>query len=168
MNDVITVTSSASGPEGPLVAVPHRFTAAVVRRVVLLPGPGAYALGRDDGGFTVEYVGRSDHSVRDRLARHERLGDFDYFIVRYPRGSQSAYLLECAFWHASVDGGRQLENVIHPAAPRGFGLECPYCHFATHVRGLLAAQITEDHMTPKQGGRDVLVVTGQTADRRTR
>jgi hypothetical protein len=136
-SNFFTVVSATSGVFGPLVAVPHLFTAAVIRRVVVEPGPGAYVLGDDDGGFTIGYVGRSDRSVRDRLIGHERLGEFDYFIVRYARSPEGAHLLECAFWHASVDAERQLGNLIHPAAPRGLGLQCPYCHFATHVRRLL-------------------------------
>ena len=142
MYGIMKRTSATSGPSGSLVSVPYRFTAAVVRQVVCEPGPGVYALGRDDGGFLIGYVGRSDHSVRDRLAGHERMGEFDYFIVRYANSAESAYRLECAFWHASIEGGGRLANVIHPAAPRDLGLQCPYCHFALHVRRLLAPLVT--------------------------
>lgn len=141
---VIASTSSTSGPSGPLVAVPHLFTPAIVRRIISGAGPGAYALGRDDGGFVVGYVGRSDHSVRERLVAHERLVEFDYFIARSADNAGGAFQLECAFWHACLEAGRPLANIIHPGRPRGSGLECPYCHFATNVRRLLAAQISEE------------------------
>ena len=123
----------------PTLAIPHLFSPGVVRRVVTPGRAGAYALGYDNGGFVVGYVGRSDHSVCDRLATHERLGEFDYFIVRYARGPVAAFALECEYWHACRQSGLALANVIHPAAPRGSGAACPYCHFATHVQGLLTA-----------------------------
>ena len=146
----MTRPSATSGLAGPLVSVPYRFTAAIVRQVVREPGPGVYALGRDDSGFLIGYVGRSDHSVRDRLAGHERKGEFDYFIVRYANSAESAYRLECAFWHASIESGGRLVNVIHPATPRDLGLQCPYCHFASHVCRLLAPLITKDCTGPSR------------------
>lgn len=119
--------------------IPILFTPSVVRQTIL-QSPGAYVLGDwEAGAFRIGYVGRSDEDVRQRLAGHERLGEFGYVIVRYAPGAVEAFWSECEFWHACHQTGITVVNRIHPAAPRGSGLACPYCHFATHVGRLLAA-----------------------------
>lgn len=121
-------------------ADPHFFTPRFVRRFVVHERPGAYLLGALSGSdFTVGYVGRSDRCVRDRLLRHELLGEFDVFAVRYARTANEAFSLECAFWHTLADRGHALQNVLHPAVPRNSRVTCPYCRFANGMVDLFAA-----------------------------
>jgi hypothetical protein len=109
----------------------HPFAPNVVRKTVVANCPGAYALGSlICGVFSRGYVGRSDHCVRERLATHELLGQFEVFEVQYARDAMSAFLLECAYWHEARDSGRLLANKSHPAAPRKTKLRCAYCEFA--------------------------------------
>lgn len=121
-----------------LRAVPYRFTPQVVRRVVTPRRAGVYILGNDVHGFAGGYVGRSDSCLQNRLATHNHLYKFDYFIFRYATSVQQAYRLECQFWH-TYEHGMEVENRIHPAAPRGSGSCCPYCEFAANTVMLLAA-----------------------------
>jgi hypothetical protein len=122
-----------------VLLTPYLFTPSAARREIAAGQPGAYMLGHDDGGFVPGYVGRSDRCVRERLASHELLGEFDYFAVRRARDATEAFQLECELWHYFQQVGPRLRNVIHPAAPRMSGLVCPYCYFATHVQPLLRA-----------------------------
>lgn len=118
----------------------YAFAPGVVRRLLLDGCPGAYALGHLDGlAFVPGYVGRSDASVRQRLATHERLGEFDYVTVRYAADAEAAFAIECELWHGCRDAGLPLVNLIHPASPRAAALVCPYCDFARQVRRLLSA-----------------------------
>ena len=51
---------------------PHPLTDAGVKAAVLYKSPGAYVLGKrgDDGVFYIDYAGRSDEDVADRLSKH--------------------------------------------------------------------------------------------------
>jgi hypothetical protein len=124
----------------PECTLAYSFTPAFVRHVICPGCVGAYALGHIEGGFVPGYVGRSDRCLRERLARHEQLGAFDYFIVRLVQDVAGAFEAECALWHTCTQEGHQLENRAHPARPRGTQLVCPYCDFAERaIRGLWAA-----------------------------
>jgi hypothetical protein len=107
--------------------------------------PGAYVLGNFTiTDFIVGYIGRSDESLRHRLAFHERLGQFAFAVWRVAPTSQKAFFLECEFWHAAMQQGMPLENRIHPAIPRGSTDVCPICHFGRYAcsalyRGVAAA-----------------------------
>lgn len=116
------------------MVAPLLFMPEVIRHAVLPGCPGAYALGHNRGGFTAEYVGRSDRCLQTRLRTHNRLWEFEYFIFKYAAHAQAAYQLECEYWHAIRDG---LRNVIHPAAPEFSGLRCQYCGFAQSIAKLL-------------------------------
>jgi len=121
-----------------LRAVPLRFTPEVVRRAVELGRPGVYILGSDINGFVGGYVGRSDTCLRNRLATHNHLYKFDYFIFRYAANVSQAFRLECQYWH-TYEHGMEVSNCIHPAAPHGSGSCCPYCEFALDAATLLVA-----------------------------
>lgn len=116
---------------------PRLFCPSVVRCAVEADSPGVYILGHDDGGFVAGYVGRADSSLRSRLAGHELLGEFDYFMFRYARNAAEAFRLECELWHACRQSAADLGRSVHPAAPRGSGLECAYCYFAEHIQAIL-------------------------------
>lgn len=58
---------------------PVIFLPGVVRAIVDAGRPGTYVLGTGSD-FEAGYVGRSDTCVRSRLASHNHLYRFDYFI----------------------------------------------------------------------------------------
>ena len=122
-----------------MLTTPYRFMPGVVREVVEPGRPGSYLLGYDDGGFRAGYAGRSDACLRNRLATHNHLYDYDYFIFRYARDEMEAYRQECESWHLLEAEGGDVANRIHPAAPAGSGACCPYCEFGQHMDYLLAA-----------------------------
>ena len=122
-----------------LMTTPYRFSPDVVREVVEPGRPGSYLLGFDDGEFRAAYAGRSDMCLLTRLATHNHLYDYDYFIFRYSRDEMEAYRQECESWHILRVQGGDVGNRIHPAAPAGSGASCPYCHFSRHMEYLLAA-----------------------------
>lgn len=99
--------------------------------------PGAYVLGSEQD-FKIGYVGRSDTCVRRRLAFHNHLYKFDYFIYRYAKNAEEAYMFECEAYHA-LERRSGMLNKYHPAAPRGTSLFCPYCSFAEDVKQFLLA-----------------------------
>ncbi|MGH7510057.1 MAG: hypothetical protein ACREMZ_11375 [Gemmatimonadales bacterium] len=118
----------------------YSFTPVFVRAVIGPGRLGAYALGHLDADFVPGYIGRSDCCLRDRLATHEQLGAFDYFIVCPSSSPTTAFNAECALWHACSQKRHHLENRVHPARPRGSGLLCPYCDFAVQaIRAIRAA-----------------------------
>ncbi|MDA2627280.1 hypothetical protein PDQ36_29445 [Bacillus cereus] len=119
-----------------MLAIPTKFTPNIVRNVVEPDKPGVYALGNDRNGFKVGYVGRSDACLQSRLANHNYLYHFDYFIFKYAENVKDAFYFECHFWHASQD--KQITNLIHPASPKNSRLKCPYCSFANGISKLFA------------------------------
>jgi hypothetical protein len=109
------------------LATPYLWLPKVVRSEVEAERPGSYVLGNDQDGFEVGYVGRSDTCLRSRLLTHNRLYEFEYFLFRYASTPLDAFYQECEFWHACHD--HNLTNAIHPAAPQGSRIGCPYCDF---------------------------------------
>lgn len=120
-----------------LVATPQLFVPQVIRKVVKADCPGVYVLGNDKNGLDYGYVGRSDTCLRSRLLTHNHLYEYEYFIFTYAKNAQEAFWLESQWWHNCRGSG--VSNLIHPASPSGTGLECPYCHFASHVKNALAS-----------------------------
>lgn len=117
-----------------MLAIPRKFTPVVIKDVVKPNEPGVYALGHDDNGFKIGYVGRSDQCLQSRLATHNHLYQFDYFIFKYASSIYEAYYYECQFWHACND--TEIANIIHPASPSNSALSCPYCNFAKNMSKL--------------------------------
>lgn len=112
---------------------PIVFLPDVVRDIVLPNRPGAYALGRGEP-FRLEYVGRSDNCLQTRLAAHNHLYAFDYFIFRYAETPFEAFVRECELFHALEQSTPNMMNKYHPAAPAGSGARCPYCEFGLGIR----------------------------------
>ncbi|WP_170130972.1 hypothetical protein [Deinococcus yavapaiensis] len=117
--------------------MPHVLLPQVVRRVVEPGRSGVYVLGRDERGFKPGYVGRSDTDLQRRLATHNHRDEFEYFIFRYAGSPEEAFRLECELWHAHEETASGMLNRIHPDAPSGSGLECPYCAFGKDLAALL-------------------------------
>ncbi len=118
--------------------VPIVFLPKIVRALVMPSRPGVYILGTGPK-FTPGYVGRSDTCVRTRLAGHNHLDEFEYFIFKYADTPAEAFQLECEYWHVLQQQGVQVVNKNHPAPPDFSGMQCPYCEFASQVQQYLAA-----------------------------
>ncbi len=99
--------------------------------------PGVYVLGDDQNGFIPKYVGRSDTSLKRRLMTHNHLYEHEYFIFKYVNNVKEAFFTEAKWWHDCQGNGYDLDNKIHPDAPNGMILECPYCAFARDATELL-------------------------------
>ena len=102
---------------------------------------GVYVLGDLVPGlrFRPRYVGRSDADLRERLKEHELRSRLAYFRFAVCRDAGQAFARECEYWHALREA--DLLNRIHPDAPAGSGLLCPYCATAEHFRRLQSWQI---------------------------
>lgn len=96
---------------------------AGIDAVVLGVGSGAYALGEvaSNGNFVVNYVGRSDEDLNDRLKDH--VGKYQAFKYGFFQNAEAAYRRECAMYHDFSPPG----NSVHPARPKGSWLTCHIC-----------------------------------------
>jgi hypothetical protein len=150
-----TATCMRPGPISRTVVV-HPFAPTVLRKTIAAQCAGAYVLGTLVGGvFTAGYVGRSDHCVRERLATHELLGQYDVVEVLYARDAARAFDLECGLWHEHHDAGINLRNRLHPATPQQAALTCPYCEFARGYERLISESGSADPTVPRRGRRRV-------------
>ena len=87
--------------------------------------PGAYALGNLRGNtFYVEYVGRSDSDLAERLKCW--VGSYSHFKAGYFDSPLAAFKKECDLYHDFKDGG--LDNKVHPDRPNGSGWKCHRCY----------------------------------------
>lgn len=86
-------------------------------------GPGAYLLGEPapNGEVYVDYTGRADSDLKDRLRDH--VGTATLFKYGFFKTAEAAYLAECRLFHDF----NPPRNTIHPAAPKGTLTTCPYC-----------------------------------------
>ena len=124
-----------------MLATPYRFTPDVIRQIIPEGCIGVYALGDvANGQFTIKYVGRSDHSLRRRLLTHNLMYEFSYFIFTTVSTTQEGFELESRWWHDCKLAGLPMENRIHPDAPSGQKMKCPYCDFANNIRRFLSGE----------------------------
>ena len=125
-----------------MLATPYRFTPDVIRQMIPEGCIGVYALGDvEDGCFAIKYVGRSDRSLRRRLLTHNLLYEFSYFIFMTVSSTREGFELESRWWHDCKLAHLRVENRIHPDAPSGQKLQCPYCDFAHNIRKFLREEI---------------------------
>lgn len=104
---------------------PHGLTTATIDTVVKGVGPGAYALGRNTStGFYVDYVGRSDTDLNDRL-KDWVTSKYTDFMYGFLPSAKDAFLKECQLYHDFGGGTQNLDNDVHPARPQGTNLTCP-------------------------------------------
>ncbi len=106
---------------------PFSLNDGEIDRQVTRKSPGNYALGytKDDGTFIVNYVGRSDDDVNNRL--HDWAGSkYKKFKYSYAASAKEAYEKECRNYH-DFGGSGSLDNDIHPARPNGTNYKCPVC-----------------------------------------
>lgn len=125
-----------------MLATPYRLTPDAIRLIIPEGCIGVYALGDIEGGqFTIKYVGRSDHSLRRRLLTHNLLYRFSYFIFMTVSSMQECFELESRWWHDCKLAHLPIQNRIHPDAPSGKKIQCPYCDFAHNIRRFLSEEI---------------------------
>ncbi len=101
---------------------PHPLTVAGATAAVVYTSPGAYALGKmgTDGIFYIDYIGRSDDDIAGRLKQHAPERYPEFFFGYYP-SAKAAFEKECWLYHTF----RPVDNVVHPARPRGSNWTCP-------------------------------------------
>jgi hypothetical protein len=100
----------------------------VIRALIPPAVLGVYLLGEPSsaGRFVFQYVGRSDTDLRRRLLQHCSAASALFFRHVLCIDRLTAFRMECYFWHAA-EGEHTVANLIHPAAPRGTDVSCPYC-----------------------------------------
>ncbi|HKZ95895.1 MAG TPA: hypothetical protein VJ045_02825 [Hyphomicrobiaceae bacterium] len=104
---------------------PFRLTFDGINDAIPRVSPGAYALGHTDvsGRFYVDFVGRADTHIRDKL--HSFIGSATLFKYACLPNAEAAFLKECELYHAFKPPG----NRTHPDRPSGTNWECPRCRF---------------------------------------
>ena len=102
---------------------PYTLTSENIDLIVTQKSPGAYALGYTDNGgtFMIQYVGRSDNDVNNRLKSWA--GVYKQFMVSYYNNPKEAFEKECTLYHDFGGVG----NKEHPARPENSYWLCPVC-----------------------------------------
>lgn len=110
-----------------LASGPHPLTSDGVALAVKAKSPGAYALGKmgTDGVFYIDYIGRSDDDVANRLLQHVP-EPYPQFCFGYYSSAKAAYDKECWLYHTF----RPTNNKVHPAKPKNSSLVCPECGYS--------------------------------------
>ena len=98
-----------------------------IDEVVTRTSPGVYALDRiPGGGFHVNYVGRSDDDLNERL--ESWVGSkYKWFEFDYATSRKDAFEKECELWHDFGGPKGKLDNEKHPERPNGTNWKCPKC-----------------------------------------
>lgn len=103
----------------------YDLTDKEIDKQVTKTSAGNYALGHvDNNKFIVEYVGRSDNNLNERLKKW--VGSYEKFKYSYASSPKSAFEKECENYH---DFGEveKLDNDIHPDRPDDSSWKCPVC-----------------------------------------
>ncbi len=104
---------------------PFNLDEATIDSEVSKTSAGNYALGKknDKGTFLVNYVGRSDSDVNDRLKYWAKKSNSPLFKFSYTTSSKLAFEKECNNYHDFSPPS----NDIHPDKPNGTDYKCPVC-----------------------------------------
>ncbi|HOB89744.1 MAG TPA: hypothetical protein PKG74_00215 [Candidatus Colwellbacteria bacterium] len=105
---------------------PYWLSWEVINKVITRTSPGTYVLEREDStdSFIVNYVGRSDDDVNNRLKKWVGVNGYKRFKLGYFDSPKAAFEKECAIYH-DFSG---LDNEIHPQRPAGTSWRCPCCN----------------------------------------
>ena len=108
---------------------PYPLNRLGVLRSVHERSPGTYVLGntRSDGQFEVQYVGRADGNIRERISDYVNAGKYREFKFSYARSAEEAFEQECRLYHHHGGPDGFLDNDIHPDHPNEMKLRCPVC-----------------------------------------
>ena len=98
-----------------------------VSRQVNRISPGNFALGyiKEDGSFAVQFIGRSDYDVSNRLHGWINSG-YKYFKYSYASHAKAAYDKECCTYH-DFGESTKLDNKEHPESAAGTRWKCTVC-----------------------------------------
>lgn len=102
---------------------PYPLNFDKVASVVRQRRPGVFALGYNGnrGAFYVNYIGRSDADLRQRLL--DLIGSDTSFKFAVLDSAEAAFMRECDLFHAFRPRG----NRLHPGRPPASGWTCPNC-----------------------------------------
>ncbi len=103
---------------------PYPLNEDEINKQITKISPGNYAYGHtEDNTFYVQYVGRSDNDLNDRI-KHG-IGDYEQFKYSYAKSAKEAYEKECQNYHDF--GESKLDNKNHPDKPDDTDYKCPVC-----------------------------------------
>ena len=104
---------------------PYNLTNEEIDKHVAKNHIGNYAFGYEKNGtFYVQYVGRSDNDLNDRM-KHG-VGQYEKFMFSYAFSPKAAFEKECRNWH-DFGGSNSLDNKMHPDKPDFTDHKCPVC-----------------------------------------
>ena len=105
---------------------PYNLTTDEVDKRIKVGSIGNYAYGHKkvDGTFVVEYVGRSDTDLNDRI-KHG-IGQYKMFKYSIAYTKKSAFEKECRNYHDFGESDT-LDNIDHPDKPDFTDYKCPVC-----------------------------------------
>ena len=102
----------------------YPLTTESVNEQVTKKSPGNYALGYvAEESFYVQYVGRADIDLNDRLHDWVKEKKHSKFRYSYATSPKAAFEKECHNWHDF----KPKQNKNHPARPDNANWECPVC-----------------------------------------
>ncbi len=105
---------------------PFALNTSTIDSQVTKTSPGNYALGyMRDTTFIVQYVGRSDTDLNDRIGDYVDT-KYKKFKYSYATSPKAAFEKECQNFH-DFGGSAKLDNDIHPARPNSASWKCPVC-----------------------------------------
>lgn len=115
------MASQTESFEGPLALTEENISALQAKTE-------NYRLGKSlntQGGLIVDYVGRSDTDITERLTFWLNSGrGYTYFRYKYATSPRAAFYQECQDYHKFAPP----DNAIHPDRPAWTNWECPVCH----------------------------------------
>ena len=105
---------------------PYELTIEKIDEVITKTSAGNYALGYvKNKKFIVQYVGRADSDLNDRLKDHID-EEYEMFKYSYATSPMAAFKKECENYH-DFGENKKLDNKIHPDRPDGSSWKCPKC-----------------------------------------
>ncbi|HVT36588.1 MAG TPA: hypothetical protein VHE37_13450 [Nevskiaceae bacterium] len=103
---------------------PYRLTPELINERVVHTGPGAYALGNDNGyTFSIRFVGCADDLGR-ALREHADRQRYRHFEFRYVLSARIGFEQQCRLYHTYTPP----DNPVHPQRPAGTDWCCPVCN----------------------------------------
>lgn len=107
---------------------PYSLDDKTINDVITRVSPGTYVLGYIDtnNAFIVEYVGRSDSNVNERLHNWVDKG-YQKFKFGYFDSPKAAFERECTIYHDFGGASNKLDNKSHPDRPNNTNWQCPKC-----------------------------------------
>ena len=122
----------------------HALERRSIERLIEAKTIGNYWLGEytDDGQYFVRYIGRSDKCLRKRLTDHVSVGKYVIFSFSVAHSIREGFDIECREYHLLKD---QLDNIIHPDAPRHLPYRCQYCGIDSIIQSKQAELVGGDY-----------------------